>query len=114
MRCGCGQRFTDGFPQQIGIDWDICELADGAAHEYCFAPSLLQCLVGAEPEQVVRSGTQQVARRTAVIEQGQAAHHRDRYIGQLALDQVGGSRDFVGDGDLGDLKFVTVFVFAPA
>ena len=39
---------------------------------------------------------------------------RDRDPGELALDQVTGGGEFVGDGDLGDLEDVAVGVGAPA
>ena len=40
----------------------------------------------------------------------QSAHHRHRDAGQLALHQVGGGGDLVGDRDLGDHELVAVHV----
>ena len=45
-----------------------------------------------------------------VVAAAQPAHHRDRDAGELALHQIGGGGDLVGDGHLGDEEFVAVRV----
>ena len=64
-------------------------------------------LGGAEPEQVlVRAADQGAAAEPVVVELAvarEAAHDRDRNAAELALHQIAGRGDLVGDRDLGDL-----------
>ena len=71
-------------------------------------------LGGAQPEQVVgRAADQGPAAQTVVVElavAGQAADDRHGHAAELALDEIAGRGDLVGDRDLGDLEDVAVDV----
>ena len=76
-------------------------------------------LAGAVPEEVACLGPDQGARARTVVPGGehealQAAQHRERPSRELALGQLGGARDLVGDRGRGDGQGVAVRVDPPA
>ena len=75
-------------------------------------------LAGAVAEQVLATGPQDGVRagglgRWRTDQLGQSAQHRDRSAAQLALDQVGGRGQLVGQGHRGHRELVAVVVDLP-
>ncbi len=101
VRRGRGQRGFDRAGDGGGIDRLRGERADGAPGG--------QHVGRAEPEHVLARLPDQRPGTGAVVvgdQGGEPAHDRDRYLQRLALDQVPGGGDLVGDRGHGDLKGV--------
>ena len=101
MRGRRGQRGGDGPADRPGIDRLAGERPDGPAGQ--------RHVRGPEPEHVLIGRPDQRPRARAVLlgdELGQPAHDRDRDTPRLALHQVRGRGDLVGDGGHGDLQDV--------
>ena len=113
MRSGRGQRLGHRGLDHRRVDGFVAELAHRAPQQLSLRTTEGDGLLGAQPEQILLAGPHQRARRGPVVVQLQPPHHGDRHRGQLALHQIGGRGDLVGDGDLGDDQFVAVpIVFA--
>ena len=101
MRRGRGQRGGDRPADRPGVDRLGGERPDGpAGQRHVGRP---------EPEHVLLGRPDQCPRTRAVLlgdQLGQPAHDRDRDLPRLALHQVRGRGDLVGDGGDGDLQDV--------
>ena len=110
VRRGSGERLCDGGFDDLRRDRLRAEPPNRPAQQLCLTAAHRQCLLGAQPEQVFLARPQQRAGVGSVVPQRQSAHHRNRDTGQLALHQIGGGGDLVGDRDLGDDELVAVHV----
>ena len=108
VRCGRGQCDADRAAERGEVDRLVGERADRPAREHGLAAALGERLLGAEAEQVLVEGADEVAGGRAVVGRVQAAHDGDREPAELALDQVGGARELVGHRDLGDQQLVAL------
>ena len=108
----CAQRHPHRAAQRPRVHRIGAERAHRSAQQHRIRPArsppLVDRLVGAQPEQIVGQRADQIRRGAAVVAASQPAQHRYRHSSQLALDQVGGRGDLVGDGDLGGHQLVAV------
>ncbi|MCO5606194.1 hypothetical protein L7F22_060381 [Adiantum nelumboides] len=110
VRRGRGQCDAHGAAHGVGVDRLVGEVAGAATQQDRLAAPAGDRLLGAQPEQVLGDRPDQVTGGRAVVGQGRAAQHRDRQPAELALHQVRGRGDLVGDGDLGDEQVVALAV----
>ena len=110
MRGRRGERLGDGGLDQVRRHRLVGEPAHRPARQLGLPAARVEGFGGAEPEQVLLAGSQQLPRRRAVVGDGQPAHHGHRHRGQFALDQIGRRGDLVGHRDLGDHQLVAVLV----
>ena len=111
---GRGQRRPDRPPQRRGVDRGVGEVAHAAPQQHRLPPALSQRLLRAEGEQVVVERPDEVAGRRAVVHRQGTPHHRDRDAAELALDQIGGGGELVGQRHLGDVQLVALDVHGAA
>ena len=105
---GRGERFGDRGLDELWRDRFVAESPHRTPQQLGLGAAERDGFLGAQPEQVLVAGAQQGAGVGSVVLQRQAAHDRDRNVGQLALDEVGRGGDLVGDRDLGDDELVAV------
>ena len=108
VRRGRGDRGGYGAQHRRFVDRLVGEGPDGASQPDRRLPRL----GGAQGEPVQLRRPHQGLRPPAVVVEREAANDGDRDAPALALDQLGGGRELVGDGDLGDLEDLPVRVRA--
>ncbi len=108
VRGRCGERFGDRVAQILRIDRFGRERAHGPAQQQCLATTLFECLVGAQPEQVLLAAPDQILCGGTVVDRVETADDCHRNPAELALDQITRGGEFVGESDGGDEQLVAL------